>query len=110
MFVTDLLSDRFDAADADDAEFLTQARAHGAGRGLSLPLSHACDSDASQLKASMTQHGIVLDCHVIPRPDAPADVAARAAAARAALHDLVSAVDGALPPPLARLVASAWRL
>ncbi len=110
MFVTDLLSDPFDAADADDAEFLTQARVHGAGSGLWLPLSHACDSGASQLKASLRQNGIVLDCHVIPRPDAPADVAQRAAAARSSLHDLVSAVDGALTPPLARLVASAWRL
>jgi hypothetical protein len=71
---------------------LTQARAHG--DGLLLPLTHARDS-ASQLKASLRQYGIVLDCHVIPRPDAPADVAQRAAAACAALHALVSACAGA---------------
>ena len=51
---------------------------------------------SAQLIPSLKDKGIALECHFIPRPDASAADAARAAAARRALHSLVESVGGAL--------------
>ena len=94
IFITDLNSDHCNADDPDDAEFLQQVCCM-----LKVFLgAFFFDAEPSllQLTPALRDHGITLECHFIPRPDASPEDAARAATARHALQSVVQNVGGTL--------------